>query len=95
MLRNHALALSIADVGWRTLLGMLAYKAKLYGRQFITINPRNTTQTCSHCGFIMGTGKTEKLTLRDREWTCPQCGKHHLRDWNAAQNILAKGLASI
>ena len=95
LLRNHALALSIADVGWRTFLGMLAYKAKLYERQFITINPRNTTQTCSHCGFIMGTGKTEKLTLRDREWTCPQCGKHHLRDWNAAQNILAKGLASI
>ena len=95
LLRNHALALSIADVGWRTFLGMLAYKAKLYGRQFITINPRNTTQTCSHCGFIMGTGKTEKLTLRDREWTCPQCGKHHLRDENAAQNILAKGLASI
>ena len=95
LLRNHALALSIADVGWRTFLGMLAYKAKLYGRQFITINPCNTTQTCSHCGFIMGTGKTKKLTLRDREWTCPQCGRYHLRDENAAQNILAKGLASI
>lgn len=94
LLRNHALALSIADVGWRSFLGMLAYKAKLYGRQFITINPRNTTQTCSHCGFIMGTDNTAKLTLRDREWTCPQCGRQHLRDWNAAQNILAKGLAS-
>ena len=32
LLRNHALTLSIADVGWRTFLGMLAYKAKLYGR---------------------------------------------------------------
>jgi transposase, IS605 OrfB family, central region len=40
MLKNHALALSISDVGWRTFLGMLAYKADLYGRQFITISPK-------------------------------------------------------
>ncbi|WP_057161941.1 RNA-guided endonuclease InsQ/TnpB family protein, partial [Levilactobacillus parabrevis] len=93
MLRNHALAMSIADVGWRTLLGMLAYKADLYGRKFLTVNPRNTTQTCSHCGYIM-TGKN-KLTLADRKWTCPSCGVFHVRDHNAAKNILAKGLATL
>ncbi|WP_156403291.1 RNA-guided endonuclease InsQ/TnpB family protein, partial [Levilactobacillus parabrevis] len=38
MLRNHALAMSISDVGWRTLLGMLSYKADLYGRKFLTVN---------------------------------------------------------
>ena len=94
MLRNHALAMSIADVGWRTFLGMLAYKADLYDRKFITINPRNTTQTCSQCQFVMGTDGTHKLTLKDRDWTCPRCQAHHIRDWNAAKNILAKGLAS-
>ena len=93
MLRNHALAMSIVDVGWRTLLEMLAYKATLYDRQFTTINPRNTTQTCHNCGFVMGTGATAKLTLNDREWNCPHCGVHHIRDHNAAQNILDKGLA--
>jgi putative transposase len=41
MLRNHALAMSIADVGWRTFLGMLTYKASLYGHKFVTVNPRN------------------------------------------------------
>lgn len=92
MLRNHALAMSIADVGWRTLLGMLTYKADLYGCKFVTVNPRNTTQTCSQCGYLMH--GDEKLTLKDREWTCPQCGTHHIRDWNAAKNILKKGLAS-
>ena len=95
LLKNHALALSISDVGWRTFLGMLAYKAKLYGRQFITINPRNTTQTCRDCGFVMGTNGTDKLTLDDRNWTCPNCGIHHIRDWNAAKNILDKGIAKL
>ncbi|WP_235805906.1 RNA-guided endonuclease InsQ/TnpB family protein, partial [Levilactobacillus koreensis] len=82
MLRNHALAMSISDVGWRTLLGMLAYKADLYGRKFLTIDPRNTTQTCSDCGYVMA-GKN-KLTLADRKWTCPNCGVFHVRDHNAA-----------
>ncbi|EIW12864.1 transposase [Lactiplantibacillus pentosus KCA1] len=95
MLRNHALAMSIADVGWRTLLGMLSYKAKLYSRQFVTINPRNTTQTCHECGFVMGNAGTKKLTLNDRDWTCPKCGIHHIRDWNAANNILDKGLEKL
>lgn len=95
MLKNHALALSISDVGWRTFLDMLAYKATLYGRQFITISPRNTTQTCHDCGFVMGTNGTDKLTLNDRDWTCPNCGIHHIRDWNAAKNILDKGIAKL
>ena len=90
MLRNHALAMSIADVGWRMFLSMLQYKAAMYGRTFVTVDPRNTTQTCSECGYVM-TGD-QKLTLADRKWTCPQCGAHHIRDHNAAKNILAKGI---
>ena len=95
MLKNHALAMSIADVGWRTFLGMLAYKAELYHRQFLTVNPKNTTQACHECGFVMGTARTEKLTLADREWTCPKCHAHHVRDHNAAQNILTKGIIKL
>ncbi|AYM04114.1 RNA-guided endonuclease InsQ/TnpB family protein [Levilactobacillus yiduensis] len=95
LLRNHALAMSIADVGWRTLLGMLAYKADLYKRHFVIVDPRNTTQTCSTCGFVMGTEATQKLTLANRQWTCPRCAAYHVRDHNAAKNILAKGLADL
>ena len=90
MLKNHALAMSISDVGWRTFLNMLAYKADLYGRKFLTIDPKNTTQTCSNCGHILS--GANKLTLADRKWTCPVCHKYHLRDHNAAINILNKGL---
>lgn len=94
LLRNHALAMSISDIGWRTFLTMLAYKASMYGTRFVTVNPAYTTQTCHHCGFIMGQAGTDKLTLADRFWTCPQCGTDHVRDWNAARNILTKGLAA-
>lgn len=95
MLKNHALAMSIVDVGWRTFLQMMEYKANLYGRTFIIVDPRNTTQTCSDCGFIMGTNGSNKLGLKDREWTCPHCNVYHIRDHNAAKNILNKGLLQI
>jgi len=87
------MAMSISDVGWRTLLAMLSYKADLFGRKFLTVNPRNATQTCSDCGHVL-TGKN-KLTLVDRKWTCPSCGTLHARDHNAAKNILAKGLVTL
>ena len=88
LLKNHALAQSIQDVGWRSFLSKLEYKAKLYGKVFITVDPKNTTQTCSECGHVMS-GK-DKLTLKVREWHCPKCGAYHIRDVNAAKNILAK-----
>ena len=69
---------------------MMTYKAALYGKDFRTVNPRNTTQTCHVCGHVMK--GDQKLTLDIREWTCPVCGTHHVRDVNAAINILNKSL---
>jgi putative transposase len=90
MMRNHALAMRIQDVGWRQLLGQLQYKSVMYNRKFVMVNPKLTTQTCSDCGFVWP--RENRLTLRDREWTCPECGSFHIRDHNAAINILNKGL---
>ena len=50
-----------------------------------------TTQRCHNCGTIMGHNNYDKLTLKDREWICPVCGNYHIRDWNAAINILERG----
>lgn len=91
--RNHKLARAVSDAGWRKLLTMLQYKAELYGKIVILVPPKNTTQTCSHCGHIMS--GDEKLTLDIREWDCPSCGTHHLRDVNAAINILNRGLKAV
>lgn len=96
MLKNHALAQSISDVGWRLMLQKLTYKAELYGKTFVTINPKNTTQTCNDCGYVCGSDdRHDKLTLATREWTCPNCNTHHIRDINAAKNILSKGLEEL
>ena len=46
--------------------------------------------TCYDCWHIMK--GEEKLTLKDREWVCLVCGSYHIRDINAAINILNKGL---
>lgn len=95
LMKNHALAMRISDTGWRTFLKMLTYKAKMHGRQFITVDPKNTTQTCHNCQFVMGSGDTKKLTLDDRTWKCPVCEMEHIRDYNAAKNILAKGIQQL
>lgn len=95
LLKNHALAMSIADVGWSSFQRMLEYKADLYGKKYVEIDKRNTTQRCSSCGSIMGHNGHEKLTLKDREWDCPMCKAHHIRDYNAAKNILEKGIAKL
>ena len=81
--RNHSLAKSISDAGWRTLLSMLSYKADLYGKTFVLVQPRNTSQTCSSCGYVLR--DDERLSLSDRGWVCPSCGVHHDRDHNAAK----------
>ena len=88
LLRDHAIAQKISDVGWRIFLQKLAYKAELYGKTYLEVSPNYTTQTCHDCGYVCGSDERHaKLTLKDRQWTCPACGKHHIRDINAALNI--------
>lgn len=92
LLRNHCLAGAISDASWGMLVTMTRQKADTYGRKVILVLPQYTTQTCSVCGHVMK-GK-DSLTLSVREWTCPACGAHHVRDTNAARNILARALGS-
>lgn len=99
MIKNRKLAKSIMDVGWRTFITMCEYKAKLYGKKVITVSPNLTTQTCSNCGYLLhkdeDESKNERLKLNNREWTCPSCHAFHIRDCNAAKNILTKGLNAL
>lgn len=89
MVRNHKLARSISDASWGELVRQLDYKCQWYGRTLVKIDRWfPSSKRCGHCGHVV-----DKLSLSVREWTCPKCGTVHDRDINAAQNILAAGLA--
>jgi putative transposase len=83
------LAKSVHDAGWGQFTRMLEYKAKLYGRRLVKVDPWfPSSQVCSVCGQRDG-----PKSLQVRTWTCPGCGTTHDRDLNAARNVLAAGLA--
>lgn len=89
MVKNRKLALSISDASWGELVRQLEYKCDWYGRTLVKIDRWfPSSKRCGKCGHIV-----EKLPLNIREWDCANCGAHHDRDINAAQNILAAGLA--
>ena len=46
-----------------------------------------TSKKCNQCGYIK-----QDLALDDREWDCPSCHVHHIRDVNAAKNIHDEGM---
>ncbi len=89
MVKNPSLAKAISDVGWSEFVRQLEYKAAWYGRTLVKIDKwYPSSKRCFDCGHLL-----DSLTLDVRSWTCPECGTVHDRDVNAAQNILAAGLA--
>ena len=77
---------SYRDAGWAKFRNMIRYKAAEAGNQVIFVNPAYTSQLCSSCGTLV------PKELSEREHICPHCGLMLSRDWNAAINILNRGL---
>jgi putative transposase len=90
MVRNRPLARAIGCSGWGEFRAMLEYKAQRCGRRIVVVDRwYPSSKTCSRCGYLF-----TALSLGTRHWTCLSCGARHDRDVNAAQNILAAGLAA-
>jgi putative transposase len=78
-----------AGAAWGTFLRMLEYKCEREGTYFVAVDPAGTTKECASCG-----AETDK-PLWVREHSCPSCGFTADRDWNAAWNVLSRGIKQV
>ena len=76
-------AKNYVDTSWYTFTQKLIWKSQ-FNDCVVVKSDRfyPSSKTCNHCGYV-----NSKLTLKDRKWTCPNCGAEIIRDENAAQNL--------
>ena len=75
----------ILDVAIGEFFRQLEYKADWYGREFLQIDPKYTSQICSQCGY-----KSKENRKTQAIFECVNCGQKENADVNAAKNILAR-----
>ena len=67
---------------------MLTYKAEWYGKKYIQVDSKYTSQKCSECGHIDSMNRRTQAGFK-----CLRCGHTMNADHNAAKNILASAFA--
>ena len=88
---KYHLGKSVYDTGYYTFKTFLQYKLLRNGNKCLIIIDRYypSTQLCHICGY-QNTNLRNNLSIR--EWECPNCHTYHDRDYNAARNILNRGI---
>jgi len=83
MMKNKYLAKYIQQQKLYEFKTLLKYKCNKYGIKFIEVDRwYPSSKTCSECGYIKS-----KLSLKEREFICEDCGIVIDRDLNAAINL--------
>lgn len=86
MIKFGHLSKHIADVSWSDFFSKLEYKSKMYGKDFVKINPKYTSQKCNCCGHI-----AKENRINQSKFECVSCGHKDNADFNASKNILGLG----
>jgi len=91
MVQDSKYAKNNLDASWGTFIEMLTYKTEKAGTEteVVKVDPENTTKNCNNCGTEV------PKPLWQRQHTCPECGWTCDRDYNAALNILNRGLKKL
>jgi len=88
MAKGLKLGKSTNDNGFGMFREFLEYKLHAQGKHLIYLDKwYPSSKTCHYCGYL-----NSELTLNDREWIWPGCGRKILRDQNAALNIRDAGI---
>ena len=83
MMKFSRNARNYVDTSWYTFTQKLLWKAQLNNCVVVKSDRfYPSSKSCNHCGYV-----NQNLTLKDRKWTCPNCGNEIIRDQNAAQNL--------
>jgi IS605 OrfB family transposase len=64
----------------------ISYKAQKAGVPVMLVDPRNTSRTCSRCGFV-----SKRNRKSQAEFSCIRCGHQAHADINAARNLVVRG----
>ena len=79
---------SILSQGWYGIRAKLEYKCQWHGRDFIAVPARDTSRTCSRCGYTDPANRPSQAVFN-----CQECGFATNADVNAAENIRRQGQA--
>lgn len=87
---KSGLSRSLSSVSPSQIRQQLEYKSRRYGSEVIAVPAHNTSRTCAVCGHI------SKLNRQTQAlFACVSCGHSDNADFNAAKNILARGLQKL
>ena len=89
MQKNHYVAKGLNKNPISEIIRVLKYKADWNNKRIIQIDRYYpSSQICNVCNYQ----NKEVKDLSIRNWECPVCHTEHERDYNAAVNIMFKGL---
>jgi putative transposase len=75
---------------FRQLAAFIVYKAQRAGIPGCFVDPRNSSRTCSKCGYVAKRNRRSQA-----EFSCLRCGYTTHADTNAARNLATRGLVSV
>ncbi len=83
---NREMRFELGNWGFDQLRNFIEYKARRAGVRVVAVDPRNTSRTCSACGYCDKHNRKSQSCFQ-----CKECGLVMNADLNAALNIKARG----